>query len=150
MCTLTIVGMIGAMAFSGFGKALTGYALMRESGIASMQAELALVRLQKELSTATYDVQHTGSSISFLRPDAATMITITLSDGNLTLATNGQTAVLLQHVEAGSPFISVSEQTVNGTTSPALITLTFRLRTESGDTTYSLSVSPRNTPPAST
>ena len=56
VCTLIILGVLGALVFSGFGSALTGYTQMRETGPVYMQAELALVRLQRELAGATYDL----------------------------------------------------------------------------------------------
>lgn len=145
ICTLIILGILGAMTFSGFGSALTGYALMRESGTTTMQAELALIRLQKELSAATFNIKkgETGNTISFLRTDE-TPVTISLSENALLLSCNdAEAAVLLDGVgrQEGRPFIDVNTRTM-------LITLSFQLNTESGTTPFSLSVSPRNTPPA--
>ena len=139
VCTLIILGVLGAMSFSGFGPALTGYALMRESGTTTMQAELALIRLQQELSAATYDITVNNGTLSFLRADATTASTIALSDTKLLLNSNP----LLENVATreNTAFVSINETT-------GLITLSFQLKTESGTTPFTLSVSPRNTQPA--
>ena len=139
VCTLIILGVLGAMSFSGFGSALTGYALMRESGTTTMQAELALIRLQQELSAATYDITVNNGTLSFLRADATTASTIALSDTKLLLNSNP----LLENVATreNTAFVSINETT-------GLITLSFQLKTESGTTPFTLSVSPRNTQPA--
>ena len=52
VCTLVILGVLGSLVFSGFGTAITGYTQMREVGTSDMQAELALIRLRKELAGA--------------------------------------------------------------------------------------------------
>ena len=139
VCTLIILGVLGAMSFSGFGSALTGYALMRESGTTTMQAELALIRLQQELSAATYDITVNNGTLSFLRADATTASTIALSDTKLLLNSNP----LLENVATreNTAFVAINETT-------GLITLSFQLKTESGTTPFTLSVSPRNTQPA--
>ncbi len=139
VCTLIILGVLGAMTFSGFGSALTGYALMRESGTTTMQAELALIRLQQELSAATYDITVNNGTLSFLRADATTASTIALSDTKLLLNSNP----LLENVATreNTAFVSINETT-------GLITLSFQLKTESGTTPFTLSVSPRNSQPA--
>lgn len=139
VCTLIILGVLGAMTFSGFGSALTGYALMRESGTTTMQAELALIRLQQELSAATYDITVNNGTLSFLRADATTASTIALSDTKLLLNSNP----LLENVATreNTAFVSTNETT-------GLITLSFQLKTESGTTPFTLSVSPRNSQPA--
>ena len=139
VCTLIILGVLGAMSFSGFGSALTGYALMRESGTTTMQAELALIRLQQELSAATYDITVNNGTLSFLRADATTASTIALSDTKLLLNSNP----LLENVATreNTAFVSINETT-------GLITLSFQLKTESGTTPFTLSVSPRNSQPA--
>ncbi len=148
--TLIILGILGAMTFSGFGSALTGYALMREAGTTTMQAELALIRLQKELSGATFDIEigNSGKNISFLGSDAQTATAVSLSGNEILLSRNdGTETVLLNRVTAqqDKPFVRI-EKTA-GTGDPALITLSFLLTTESGSIPFSLSVSPRNTPP---
>jgi prepilin-type N-terminal cleavage/methylation domain-containing protein len=52
VCTLIILGVLGSLVLSGFGTALSGYTRVREAGASYMQAELALIRLWKELAGA--------------------------------------------------------------------------------------------------
>ena len=154
VCTLIILGVLGALVFSGFGSALTGYTQMRETGPVYMQAELTLFRLHKELSGATYDIEDNGSVFSFQKADG-TEVRLSLSGGALRLALNpasGSAAaddpVLLDGVSApASPTSFISTHSGSPGDAPELITVTFSLQTPFGAQSYALSVSPRNTPP---
>ena len=154
VCTLIILGVLGSLVFSGFGSALTGYAQMRETGPVYMQAELALVRLQRELAGATYDIKSDGNIFSFQKADG-TNVRLSLSGGALRLALNPGSGnattgdpILLDGVSVPQNMTSfISTQSSSSGDAPELITVTFSLKTPVGAQTYSLSVSPRNTPP---
>ena len=82
VCTLVILGVLGSLVFSGFGTAITGYTQMREVGTSDMQAELALIRLRKELAGAA-DVPESpfkdSPSVTFTKTDG-TQTTISCED----------------------------------------------------------------------
>ena len=61
VCTLIILGVLGGLVFSGFSSALTGYAQMRASAATYMQAELALIRLRKEVADVVDAVRLGGA-----------------------------------------------------------------------------------------
>ncbi len=144
ICTLIILGVLGSFVFSGFGTALTGYTQMREVGTSYMQAELALIRLQKELAGAIEFPSGAsgddGSSITFTKMDGKT-IQIICKDG--TLSIDGQT--LLSDI-ASCSFIPKDSagKTVTDGSAPASISILLNQR----QTSWDLAVAPRNTPPA--
>lgn len=72
LCTLVILGVLGSLVFAGFGSALTGYTLMRETGPAAMQAELALIRLHRELAAACDMPTGGASEYTFRKADGTT------------------------------------------------------------------------------
>lgn len=144
VCTLIILGVLGGLVFSGFGSALRGYAQMKTSSATFMQAELALIRLQKELSGVFDDLTLSDpSTIRFQRSDGVSVIFFE-KDGNLFLKEGNIDALLLNGVSG----VRFTAQYGNGATLPELITVSFTLKTEVGTRDYTISVSPRNTPPA--
>ena len=151
VCTLIILGVLGGMVFSGFSSALTGYAQMRASTATYMQAELALIRLRKELADV-FDAFVLGgdSSLSFLRADG-TSVSLYIEGSHLMLKEKEEeeeerSAPLLGGVRDFS--IDCNSEGYDGSALPDLITVTFTLDAPAGPKTYSLAVSPRNTPPA--
>ena len=90
VCTLIILGVLGGLVFSGFSSALTGYAQMRASAATYMQAELALIRLRKEVADVFDAVRlggaegaAEGADLSFRRPDG-TAVRLYMEGKNLT------------------------------------------------------------------
>ncbi|MFR9038787.1 MAG: type II secretion system protein J [Bilophila wadsworthia] len=140
VCTLVILGVLGSLVFSGFGTALTGYTQMREVGTSDMQAELALIRLRKELAGAA---DFPGSpfkdspSVTFTKTDG-TQTTISCEDTGSKLLIDGQ--ILLSDV-ASCRF------TTNGA-GPSYIGIVLTQQLAERQITWTLSVAPRNTPPA--
>lgn len=147
VCTLIILGVLGGLVFSGFGSALRGYAQMKTSSATFMQAELALIRLQKELSGAFDDFTFSDSSpepfIMFQRADGVSVI-FSRKGESLFLKEGNTVAILLNGVSE----VRFTAHYENGASLPDLITVSFTLQTDVGSRDYTLSVSPRNTPPA--
>ena len=123
---------------------------MRASTATYMQAELALIRLRKELADV-FDAFVLGgdSSLSFLRADG-TSVSLYIEGSHLMLKEKKEeeerSAPLLGGVRDFS--IDCNPEGYDGSTLPDLITVTFTLDAPAGPKTYSLAVSPRNTPPA--
>ena len=113
VCTLIILGVLGSLVLSGFGTALSGYTRVREAGASYMQAELALIRLWKELAGAA-DFPEAPFKDS-------PSVTFTRADGTQT--------------------------TMNGT-GPSSIGIVLTRQLAGRQATWTLSVAPRNTPPA--
>ena len=138
VCTLVILGVLGSLVFSGFGTAITGYTQMREVGTSDMQAELALIRLRKELAGAA---DFPGSplkdspSVTFTKTDG-TQTTISCEDTGNKLLIDGQ--ILLSDV-ASCRF------TTNGA-GPSYIGIVLTQQLAERQVTWTLSVAPRNTP----
>ena len=128
VCTLVILGVLGSLVFSGFGTALTGYTQMREVGTSDMQAELALIRLRKELAGAA---DFPGSPFT-----DGTQTTISCEDTGSKLLIDGQ--ILLSDV-ASCRF------TTNGA-GPSYIGIVLTQQLAERQITWTLSVAPRNTP----
>lgn len=98
VCTLVILGVLGSLVFSGFGTAITGYTQMREVGTSDMQAELALIRLRKELAGAADFPESPfkdSPSVTFTKTDG-TQTTISCEDTGNKLLIDGQ--ILLSDV----------------------------------------------------
>lgn len=138
VCTLVILGVLGSLVFSGFGTAITGYTQMREVGTSDMQAELALIRLRKELAGAA-DVPESpfkdSPSVTFTKTDG-TQTTISCEDTGSKLLIDGQ--ILLSDV-ASCRF------TTNGA-GPSYIGIVLTQQLAERQITWTLSVAPRNTP----
>lgn len=148
VCTLIILGVLGGLVFSGFSSALTGYAQMRASTATYMQAELALIRLRKELADVfdAFALSGEGGGLSFRRADG-TAVRVYIEGDQLMLGEGDHTAPLLGGVGAGKADLFKAHYP-EGSALPDLITVTFTLDAPAGPKTYSLAVSPRNTPPA--
>lgn len=153
VCTLIILGVLGGLVFSGFSSALTGYAQMRASAATYMQAELALIRLRKEVAEVFDAVRlggtegaAEGSDLSFRRPDG-TAVRLYMEGKNLMLKEGDRSAPLLGGVATGKRPLFTARYP-EGSILPDLITVTFTLDAPAGPKTYRLAVSPRNTPPA--
>lgn len=148
VCTLIILGVLGGLVFSGFSSALTGYAQMRASTATYMQAELALIRLRKELADVfdIFELGGKGRSLSFRRADG-TPVGLYLEGDTLIVKEGDRSAPLLGGVGAGKSALFKARYP-EGSALPDLITVTFTLDAPAGPKTYSLAVSPRNTPPA--
>ena len=137
VCTLIILGVLGSLVLSGFGTALSGYTRVREAGASYMQAELALIRLWKELAGAADFPEapfKDSPSVTFTRADG----TINCEEAGGKLLIDGQ--VLLSDV-ASCRFSS------NGT-GPSSIGIVLTRQLAGRQATWTLSVAPRNTPPA--
>lgn len=147
VCTLVILGVLGGLVFSGFGSALTGYAQMRASVSTYMQTELALIRLRKELADVFdgFELKDDGAALSFLRADGTAVTMRVNSDKSLILEEGTHSAPLLGGVKT---VLFRARYPQNGSALPDLITVTFTLEAPVGPATYSLTVSPRNTPPS--
>ena len=140
VCTLIILGVLGSLVLSGFGTALSGYTRVREAGASYMQAELALIRLWKELAGAADFPEapfKDSPSVTFTRADG-TQTTINCEEAGGKLLIDGQ--VLLSDV-ASCRFSS------NGT-GPSSIGIVLTRQLAGRQATWTLSVAPRNTPPA--
>lgn len=148
VCTLIILGVLGGMVFSGFSSALTGYAQMRASTATYMQAELALIRLRKELADVfdAFELGGEGRTLSFRRADG-TAVRLYIKGNDLMLEEGDRPAPLLGGVGTGKAALFKARYP-EGSALPDLITVTFTLDAPAGSKTYSLAVSPRNTPPA--
>ena len=147
VCTLVILGVLGSLVFSGFGAALTGYMQLRDVGTSDMQAELALIRLQKELSGAAAfspDAFGDGTSVTFTKQNGATA-KIVCKDNMLSI--DGQP--LLSNVLSCSfvPKDAAGISITNGT-APSSIGIFLTQQVAERQIPWSLSVAPRNTPPA--
>ena len=140
VCTLIILGVLGSLVLSGFGTALSGYTRVREAGASYMQAELALIRLWKELAGAADFPEapfKDSPSVTFTRADG-TQTTINCEEAGGKLLIDGQ--VLLSDV-ASCRFTS------NGA-GPSSIGIVLTQQLAGRQATWPLSVAPRNTPPA--
>lgn len=153
VCTLIILGVLGGLVFSGFSSALTGYAQMRASAATYMQAELALIRLRKEVADVFDAVRlggaegvAEGSDLSFRRPDG-TAVRLYMEGKNLMLKEGDRSAPLLGGVATGKQPLFTARYP-EGSVLPDLLTVTFTLDAPAGPKPYSLAISPRNTPPA--
>ena len=153
VCTLIILGVLGGLVFSGFSSALTGYAQMRASAATYMQAELALIRLRKEVADVFDAVRlggaegaAEGADLSFRRPDG-TAVRLYMEGKNLMLKEGDRSAPLLGGVATGKQPLFTARYP-EGSILPDLITVTFTLDAPAGPKPYSLAISPRNTPPA--
>lgn len=148
VCTLIILGVLGGLVFSGFSSALTGYAQMRASTATYMQAELALIRLRKELADVfdAFALSGEGRTLSFRRADG-TAVRLYIEGDDLMLEEGDHSAPLLGGVGTGTAALFTAHYP-EGSALPDLITVTFTLDAPAGPKTYSLAVSPRNTPPA--
>ena len=138
VCTLVILGVLGSLVFSGFGTAITGYTQMREVGTSDMQAELALIRLRKELAGAADFPESPfkdSPSVTFTKTDG-TQTTISCEDTGNKLLIDGQ--ILLSDV-ASCRF------TTNGA-GPSYIGIVLTQQLAERQVTWTLSVAPRNTP----
>ena len=148
VCTLVILGVLGSLVFSGFGTAITGYTQMREVGTSDMQAELALIRLRKELAGWAAPGKVLGGaadfpespfkdspSVTFTKTDG-TQTTISCEDTGNKLLIDGQ--ILLSDV-ASCRF------TTNGA-GPSYIGIVLTQQLAERQVTWTLSVAPRNTP----
>ena len=133
VCTLIILGVLGSLVLSGFGTALSGYTRVREAGASYMQAELALIRLWKELAGAA----DSSPSVTFTRADG-TQTTINCEEAGGRLLIDGQ--VLLSDV-ASCRFTSSGA-------GPSSIGIVLTRQLAGRQATWTLSVAPRNTPPA--
>lgn len=147
VCTLVILGVLGSLVFSGFGTALTGYTQLREAGASDMQAELALIRLQKELAGAAAFPSGAfgdGASVTFAKPDGTT--TEIACEGKM-LSLDGQ--ALLSDVLACSfiPQDASGRPIANGAV-PSSIGIFLTQQLAERQVSWALSVAPRNTPPA--
>ena len=133
-----ILGVLGSLVFSGFGTAITGYTQMREVGTSDMQAELALIRLRKELAGAADFPESPfkdSPSVTFTKTDG-TQTTISCEDTGNKLLIDGQ--ILLSDV-ASCRF------TTNGA-GPSYIGIVLTQQLAERQVTWTLSVAPRNTP----
>ena len=140
VCTLVILGVLGSLVFSGFGTAITGYTQMREVGTSDMQAELALIRLRKELAGAADFPESPfkdSPSVTFTKTDG-TQTTISCEDTGNKLLIDGQ--ILLSDV-ASCRF------TTNGA-GPSYIGIVLTQQLAERQVTWTLSVAPRNPPRA--
>ena len=153
VCTLIILGVLGGLVFSGFSSALTGYAQMRASAATYMQAELALIRLRKEVADVFDAVRlggaegaAEGADLSFGRPDG-TAVRLDMEGKNLMLKEGERSGPLLGGVTTGKQPLFTARYP-EGSILPDLITVTFTLDAPAGPKPYSLAISPRNTPPA--
>ena len=138
VCTLVILGVLGSLVFSGFGTAITGYTQMREVGTSDMQAELALIRLRKELAGAADFPESPfkdSPSVTFTKTDG-TQTTISCEDTGNKLLIDGQ--IPLSDV-ASCRF------TTNGA-GPSYIGIVLTQQLAERQVTWTLSVAPRNTP----
>lgn len=146
VCTLVILGVLGSLVFSGFGTALTGYTQLREVGTSDMQAELALIRLQKELAGAAAFPSGAfgdGTSVTFTKPDGTTT-EIACTDKMLSI--DGQ--ALLSDVLSCSfvPKNSAGTPITDGS-APSSIGIFLTQQLAERQVSWALSVAPRNTPP---
>lgn len=146
VCTLVILGVLGSLVFSGFGTALTGYTQLREVGTSDMQAELALIRLQKELAGAAAfpsDAFGDGTSVIFTKTGGATT-EIVCKDKALFI--DGQT--LLSDVLSCSfvPKDAAGTSITDGT-APSSVGIFLTQQIAERHVSWTLSVAPRNTPP---
>ena len=133
--TMIILGVLGSLVLSGFGTALSGYTRVREAGASYMQAELALIRLWKELAGAADFPEapfKDSPSVTFTRADG-TQTTINCEEAGGRLLIDGQ--VLLSDVAS------------NGA-GPSSIGIVLTRQLAGRQATWTLSVAPRNTPPA--
>ena len=113
---------------------------MREVGTSDMQAELALIRLRKELAGAADFPESPfkdSPSVTFTKTDG-TQTTISCEDTGSKLLIDGQ--ILLSDV-ASCRF------TTNGA-GPSYIGIVLTQQLAERQITWTLSVAPRNTPPA--
>ena len=131
VCTLVILGVLGSLVFSGFGTAITGYTQMREVGTSDMQAELALIRLRKELAGAA-DFPESPFKDS-------PSVTFTKTDGTQTTISCEDTGNKLLSDVASCRF------TTNGA-GPSYIGIVLTQQLAERQVTWTLSVAPRNTP----
>lgn len=155
VCTLVILGVLGGLVFSGFGSALTGYAQMRASVSTYMQTELALIRIRKELAGVFdgFELKEDGATLSFLRADG-TAVTMRVDKNNY-LILEVKSSEPPPEKKSSGPLLGGVKAVLfrarypqNGSALPDLITVTFTLEAPAGPATYSLTVSPRNTPPS--
>ena len=121
VCPLIILGVLGSLVLSGFGTALSGYARVREAGAA-------------DFPEAPFK---DSPSVTFTRADG-TQTTINCEEAGGKLLIDGQ--VLLSDV-ASCRFTS------NGA-GPSSIGIVLTRQLAGRQATWTLSVAPRNTPPA--
>ncbi|MFQ8736028.1 MAG: type II secretion system protein [Bilophila wadsworthia] len=137
VCTLVILGVLGSLVFSGFGTAITGYTQMREVGTSDMQAELALIRLRKELAeppifpshlSKTALPSHSKRRMARRQPSAAKIPETSCSSGQ----------ILLSDV--------ASCRFTTNRAGPSYIGIVLTQQLAERQVTWTLSVAPRNTP----
>ncbi|MFQ9490202.1 MAG: Tfp pilus assembly protein FimT/FimU [Bilophila wadsworthia] len=137
VCTLVILGVLGSLVFSDSARHHRVYA-DAEVGTSDMQAELALIRLRKELAGAADFPESPfkdSPSVTFTKTDG-TQTTISCEDTGNKLLIDGQ--ILLSDV-ASCRF------TTNGA-GPSYIGIVLTQQLAERQVTWTLSVAPRNTP----